>query len=69
MRAFDQPLDQRCVGMRVVMAWLIFVAWLGLAVLAGVLVGVVLGSAVSGSLVAGAIVALGLWHRHYRWMT
>jgi hypothetical protein len=54
-----------CVGG----AWLIFVALLGVAVLAGTLVGLLLGSAVGGSLVAGAIIAFSLWHRHYRWMT
>jgi hypothetical protein len=49
-------------------AWLVFLAFLGLAVLAGTLVGVLLDSAVAGSLVAGAILALALWRRHYRWM-
>jgi hypothetical protein len=49
-------------------AWLVFLSFLGLAVLAGTLVGVLLGSAVAGGLVAGAILALTLWRRHYRWM-
>ena len=49
-------------------AWLIFLALLGLAVLAGTLVGLLLGSAVAGGLVAGAIIAFSLWQRHYRWM-
>jgi hypothetical protein len=53
----------------VAVAWLIFLALLGLAVLAGTLVGLLLHSAVVGSLVAGAIIAFSLWQRHYRWMT
>jgi hypothetical protein len=52
----------------VVMASLIFVAFLGLAVAAGAVVGLLLGSTVAGGLVAGAILALALWRRHYRWM-
>jgi hypothetical protein len=50
------------------MAWLIFLAVLGLAVAAGALAGLVLGSAVAGGALAGAILAVALWHRHYRWM-
>jgi hypothetical protein len=49
-------------------AWLIFLALLGLAVLTGTVVGLLLGSAVAGGLVAGAIIAFTLWQRHYRWM-
>jgi len=54
-----------CVGA----AWLVFLGFLGVAVFAGTLVGLLLGSALVGSLVAGAIIAFSLWHRHYRWMT
>jgi hypothetical protein len=54
--------------MSVVMASLIFVAFLAVAVATGAVVGVLLGSPLAGGLVAGAILALGLWHRHYRWM-
>ena len=50
------------------MASLIFVAFLAVAVATGAVVGVLLGSPLAGGLVAGAILALGLWHRHYRWM-
>jgi hypothetical protein len=50
-------------------AWLIFLAVLGFAVLAGAAVGLLLGSAVAGGLVAGAVIAFALWRRHYRWMT
>jgi hypothetical protein len=52
----------------VVMASLIFVAFLAVAVAAGVVVGVLLGSTLAAGIVAGSILALGLWHRHYRWM-
>jgi hypothetical protein len=64
-----QPRADRRVTTYVAMAWLIFLALLGLAVLAGTLVGLLLHSAVVGSLVAGAIIAFSLWQRHYRWMT
>ena len=63
-----QPRAHCGVMSCVATAWLVFLAFLGLAVLAGTLVGVLLGSAVAGSLVAGAILALALWRRHYRWM-
>jgi|GraSoiStandDraft_45_1057281.scaffolds.fasta_scaffold320444_2 hypothetical protein len=63
-----KPSGWHRVLTHVVMAWLIFLAFLGLAVAAGALAGLLLGSAVAGGALAGAILALGLWHRHYRWM-